>query len=138
MNIISLHNINNARFNPSQVIRDNNEVIMYEENGEVKALASIQFNYFGLNECYIAYITSAEKSYGARLLQYINNEYDKVVLMCAPRAEHSLCAYYRKQNMSEIMIYSKTHNNIVSFFYKGIKGKEIRNALNKKYNGEKL
>ena len=40
--------------------------------------------------------------------------------------------------MNEIMIYSKTHNNIVSFFYKGIEEKEIRNALNKKYNGEKL
>lgn len=119
-----IKNINsNREYNVNQFAkhRDNKdaELLAYEEDGDIKALAAICKNHIGLNELFILTIQSFEKGYGAVLLDELKNKYKNVILLCDPNSNDDLKTYYKNQKFTEVELPETVWNKPASLFYFG-------------------
>lgn len=118
----SLRNVENKRYDYNQFSKLFESNIIwygYIENGELKALAALDYNRVGCNEYYINEIQSFERGYGKKLLQVLLYHFSKIYFLVNPDANRSLLGYYKQFHLKEINIYSIIWDKEITVMYKG-------------------
>lgn len=89
------------------------------DNDHLHSVAFMQKNKLGIDDNYVAFVSSAKRGSGRELVNELFNKYDNIWLMCDP-GNDNLLSYYKSFGFDEYIIDSKESPFEVDthFFYK--------------------